>query len=222
MLSKLTLSVDVDSLVKQVSELNFGKSLSINYTTGKLLNGPYLTKPEFLNTPLGNILQSIENVGEARLLKLESGESYTAHSDPDDRIHVPIITNLYSYIMDLDNNKMYHLPADGSVWYMDTSVTHVAANFGGRTRIHLNIRVLLPKFKSPGYKLTVTGGDYDWKQEAYFTLMTFFNKSIKERIITGFEKVNEREVLLNCDPIVLNPYIKKLEDKGFSISLSAT
>jgi hypothetical protein len=220
MLSKIDYKVDIGPIVDQVTQLEFKKKLDLNYTEGKLLNGPYKIKEEFVGTPLGNVLNSIENIGQARLLSLDSAESYTAHADPDDRIHLAITTNPHCYLIDLDNNKMFHLPVDGQLWHMDTGTTHVAANFGARSRIHLNIRVLLPFFKSPGFKFTVNGGDYDWKQESYMTLMSFFNKSIKNKIIFGFEKISEREVLINCDYEILDPYIQKLKEKGFSVSIT--
>lgn len=220
MLTKMDVQVDIDPIIKQVELLTFGKSLAINYTDGKLLNGPYKTKPEFVGTPLGDCLEKIGNLGEARLLKLECAESYTVHSDPDDRIHVAITTNPHAYLMDLDKEEMYHLPANGDVYSMDTGKLHVATNFGARPRIHLNIRVALPEFTKPGYSLCVEGGDYDWKQEAYMTLMTFFNRAVKDKRITGFEKVDEREVLLNCDPAILEPYIEELTEKGFKVSLT--
>jgi hypothetical protein len=221
MLTKMNIVIDVNPIVKQVEQLEFKKSLVLNYTDGTLLNGPYKTLLEFVGTPLGDALEAIGNIGEARLLKLDSAESYTAHADPDDRIHLAIITNPHAYLIDLDDTQLYHLPADGNVWHMDTGKMHVAANFGGRTRIHLNIRVALPKFTSPGYRLRADGGDYDWKQESYTTLMTFFNRAIKQKTITGFEKVNEREVLINCVPVTLAPYIQQLRDKGFNVILEA-
>lgn len=220
MLTKMHIQVDIEPIVDQVSRLDFEKSLTVNYTEGKLLNGPYKTKQEFQGTPLGDALDKIGNIGEARLLKLESSESYTAHADPDDRIHLAITTNPYCYLMDLDNEKMYHLPVDGEFWSMNTGVMHVACNFGGRPRIHLNVRAGLPEYKYPGYLLSVDGGDYDWKQESYTTLMSFFNKAIKNKTITGFEKVSEREVLINCNPVILSPYIKELHQKGFNVSLT--
>jgi hypothetical protein len=220
MIRQMNIEIDIDPIIDQVNNLNFNRSLAINYTEGSLLNGPYKTKLEFVGTPLGNALEKIGNLGEARLLKLDSQEGYTAHSDPDDRIHLVISTNEHSYLIDLDEQKMYHLPVDGKVWYMDTSKTHVACNFGATPRIHLNIRVALPKFTKPGYKLTVEGGSYDWKQELYMTLMSFFNVSIKKKIITGFSKVSEREVLINCDQKILQPYLDELNKKGFTTSLT--
>lgn len=215
----MNLKVDIEPIIEQVSLLDFQKSLSLNHTDGKLLNGPYQTKTEFVGTPLGDALEKLGDIGEARLLKLESSESYTAHADPDDRIHLAIFTNPHCYLLDLENQKMFHLPADGEFWYMDTGIMHVACNFGGRSRVHLNVRAGLPAYRFPGYLLSVDGGEYDWKQEAYTTLMSFFNRAIKDNIITGFEKVNEREVLINCDPIILSPYIKQLQKKGFNVSL---
>jgi len=212
----------IEPLIEQVKSLgDFGKSLLLNDCQGKLLSGPFVTKPEFQNTPLGDVLASIDNPGEARLLRLTPSETYSAHADPDDRYHVAIITNPFAYLLDFTNEKFYHLPSDGSLWHMDAGVVHIAANFGPRDRIHLNIRIPLPKFQSPGYLLKLSGGDYDWKQESYIEIMTFFNRAIKSGSITGFEKVNDREVLLNFTDIeILTPFIRKLESKGFTVEIT--
>jgi hypothetical protein len=212
----------IEPIIEQVLSLgNFGKRLYLNECTGKLLNGPYRVKPEYIGTPLGNVLEELGPIGEARLLRLEPSETYSAHSDPDDRLHLAIITNPHAYLIDFDEKRMYHLPADGNIWYMDTAPIHVAANFGPRDRIHLNIRMLLPHFTYPGYKLSIVGGDFDWKQESYIELMSFFNKSIKEKIITGFEKIDDRSLLFNIKSLdFIFPYIKKLESKGFKIDIT--
>ena len=46
MLTLMPLTVDIDPIIKQVESLKFEKRLLLNYTEGKLLNGPYKTKPE--------------------------------------------------------------------------------------------------------------------------------------------------------------------------------
>jgi len=219
MLTKINLKLDIEPIIDQVNNLTFEKSLVLNYTTGTLLNGPYFTKSEFINTPLGYALEQIGNLGEARLLKLNSAESYTAHADPDDRIHVAITTNPYCYLIDLSNTKLYHIPVDGSVWHMNTEFMHVAANFGGRERIHLNIRKALPAVQGEGVILSIEGGDFDWKQEAYATIMSFFNQAIKKGFITGFEKISDRQVRLNCNVEILKPCVTELEAKGFKVQL---
>ena len=211
----------IQPIVDQVSTMgDFGKSLVLNETQGKLLSGPYKTKQEFENTPLGEVLNSIENPGEARLLRLSPSETYSAHSDPDDRFHLPIITNPFCYLIDVSDEIMYHLPADGRMWEMSTEPMHVAANFGPRDRIHLVIRVPLPPFKPPGYRIKLNGGDFDWKQESYIVIMSFFNRAIKDKLLIGFEKVNDREVLINCDDLkILDPFLEKIKQKGFDIEI---
>jgi hypothetical protein len=217
MLSDTGLKFLIDPIVQQVSSLTFEKRLSLNSTTGKLFSGPYQTLPEFKGTPLGNLLDSLPNVGEARLLKLASAESYTAHYDPDDRLQLAIITNTDAYLQDLDAEKMYHLPADGTLWLMDTSKRHVACNFGGRDRVHLNIRVLLPEFQSPGIRMEFIGGDFDWKQELHESFMGYLNWAVKNNSVTGIERVSDRVLLLSCTHAVVEYVKAAAEHKGFTV-----
>jgi len=213
----------IEPIVDQVNQLWFEKRLNLNTPTGSFFGDRWETLSEFKNTPLGNLLDSIGPIGEARLLKLSSAETYTAHADPDDRYHLAIITNPHSYIIDFDNQKLYHLPVDGKLWRMDTSRIHVAANFGGRDRIHLNIRILLPKFdeSKPFIRIKFDGGDFDWKQESYIEIMPTLNRLIKAGYISGFDRVTDKELLLNIlDKSLLIPVIQSLTDKGFTVTVS--
>lgn len=216
----------IDNLIEiqqQVSELVWNqKRIALNESSGGLFSGPYTVKKEYVGTPLGDLLESLGIIGEARLLKLESSESYTAHTDPDDRIHLAIETNPYAYIMDLDENKLHHLPADGTVWLMDTSKKHLAGNFGGFPRIHLNIRAKLPAYQSGGFHIEIGGGGIDWKQDLYIETMSYINHAVKNKSITGIEKINERELLLNCELDILDELIKLIEIKGFKATVSKT
>jgi hypothetical protein len=115
---------------------------------------------------------------------------------------------------------MYHLPVDGQVWNMDTGIRHVASNFGGKPRIHLNVRERLPVITYPCYKFSVTGGNYDWKQDLYDGLMSYLNLNIKTKQITGIEKINEREMLLNCDVNIANDIIYQVYSKGFTMDVT--
>lgn len=213
----------IDPIIEQVNSIWFEKRLSLNEPVGSFFGDPWQTLSEFNNTPLGNLLDSLGPIGEARLLKLTSAETYTAHADPDDRYHVAIITNPHSYIIDLDDQQLYHLPADGKLWRMDTSRIHVAANFGGRDRIHLNIRLLLPKFDNnkPSIRIRFDGGDFDWKQESYIEIMPMMNRLIKAGYISGFDRIDDRELLLNIlDKSLLKSVIERLTDKGFIVTVS--
>jgi len=223
MLNPIEKIFSIEPLIAQVNSLYFEKRLNLNAPVGSFFGDSWETLPEFKNTPLGNVLDSLGPIGEARLLRLTSAETYTAHADPDDRYHVAIITNPHSYIIDFDSQTLYHLPADGKLWRMDTSRIHVAANFGGRDRIHLNIRLLLPKFDEtkPCIRIRFDGGDFDWKQESYIEIMPVMNKLIKAGYIFGFDRVNDRELLLNIlDKSLLDPVIKNLSDKGFTVTVS--
>jgi hypothetical protein len=219
MLERLDIKFPIDPIIKQVQSLSFDKRLHLNETIGPLFSGPYHVKAEFQNTPLGNVLESLGTIGEARLLKLGSAESYTAHSDPDDRLHLAIITNPYCYLQDLTSQTMYHVPVDGHIWRMDTGQIHVATNFGGRDRVHLNIRVPLPAFQYPGVLVSMDGGSYDWKQELHISFMSYLNRAIKSGLVTGIEKVSERELLLNASQEVIDTITAAVIAKGFSITV---
>lgn len=213
----------ITPIIEQTASLHFEKRLAVNKQTGTFFGDPWEVLPEFKDTPIGNVLESIGPVGEARLMRLTSAETYTAHGDPDDRYHIAIVTNPYSYIIDLDDGKLFHLPVDGKLWLMDTSKTHVAANFGGRDRIHLNVRLLLPKFDPTKkfVRLKIEGGDFDWKQESYIEVMPRLNNLIKSKYVTGFDRINDRELLLNVvDPLIIEPIIDRLQIKGFTVNLS--
>ena len=219
MLERLDIKFPIDPIIEQVQSLSFDKRLHLNETIGPLFSGPYHVKAEFQNTPLGNVLESLGTIGEARLLKLGSAESYTAHSDPDDRLHLAIITNPYCYLQDLTSQTMYHVPVDGHIWRMDTGQIHVATNFGGRDRVHLNIRVPLPAFQYPGVLISMDGGSYDWKQELHISFMSYLNRAIKTGLVTGIEKVSERELLLNASQEVIDTITAAVIAKGFSITV---
>ncbi len=212
----------IEPIIDQVQSLYFEKRLNLNKPRGSYFGDPWETLDEFKDTALGYVLESIGPIGEARLLKLSSAETYTAHGDPDDRYHLAIVTNPYSYLIDLDTGFMHHLPVDGKLWRMDTSKIHVAANFGGRDRIHLNIRLLLPKFDSskPNVRVIIDGGEFDWKQESYIEIMPALNKLIKSGYVTGFDRINDREIQLNVvDKILIEPILDKLRSKGFAVNV---
>lgn len=220
MLTELQHKFPIQPIIDQVRSLTLDKRHDLNKPTGKFFNDPWEVKDEFKGTPLGNVLDSIPNCGQARLLTLASGESYTAHTDPDDRVHLAIINNEYSFLVDIDNNKLHHLPVDGQLWLMDTSRVHVAANWGGWDRIQLNVRVLLPHFnptKSYMY-FKVLDGLQDWKQASYIELMGKINQGIKHNIVTGFEAPSERELYINTTrPDLFEPIIRNIEDRGVQL-----
>ena len=220
MLKKVDKLFSIHPLIDQLNSIEPAPRVSLNSPTGTFFGDPWAVNDEFKNTAIGNLLEALYPIGEARLLRLESGETYTAHSDPDDRYHVALLTNPFCYLIDFDHNHMYHLPVDGQLWYMDTSNLHVAANFGGTARVHLNIRLLLPQYDETkkGLRISFEGGGVDWKQDSYLDILPFLNKKIKSGDITGFDKLNAKEILVNVeDENLFLPVAEKLKSKNFDV-----
>lgn len=220
MLTKTEHWFPIEHIQQQVAVLpEFDRVLHINETDGDLLSGEYKVKAEFVGTPLGDVLHQLGDVGEARLLKLKNEGVYTAHCDPDDRWHLTITTSPYSFLVDIDQQTLHHLPADGAVWYMDTGVVHSAINLGGGERIHLNVRKRLPSYKAGGWRITFTG-EYDWKQRLYVSVLGYVNRAIKLGHVTGIQKTADNEMLLNViDEKIINVIAQLGESAGLNVVL---
>ena len=222
MIKQLDQKFLLQPIIDQVLSLDFGKRLALNETQGNTFNGPYTTKSEFKRTPLGNVLDSLGIIGEARLMRLTPEECYMAHSDPDDRIQMTITTNPFCYLIDLETEKMYHLPADGSVWLMDTGPKHTAVNFGSRDRIHLNVRLLLPELKQNPVHIKMLGGDYDFKHVINTNMSSFMNRAIKSGDVTGFQWINDREIIITYrEQSVLENFKSLISSTGMHYEVSS-
>lgn len=129
----------------------------INQPTGNFFYDPWELKPELKGTPWEVIYNSLGvPKGEARVIKLESQESYVCHADVDDRYHLTIVGDK-SYLIDLDHNDMYPSIPDGRWYEMNAGLRHTAANFGTHARYQLVIRKPLIRgtFKNQvGVKIT--------------------------------------------------------------------
>jgi len=224
MITPLNYVTNFSDIVDQVVGLGyFGKRLELNVPTGEFFNDPWSLKNEFIDTPLGNVLNNLGNIGQARLLCLDSGETYTAHCDPDDRIHLAILTNPYSYLVNIEDQQLHHIPANGQLWHMDTSKIHIAVNWGSRTRIHLNVRVLLPKYNSanPSLKIKILDGDYDWKQVAYMPIMQLVNRHVKDGLVTGFKGISDKEIIINTlKPDLFNSAFEEIKKAGVILDVA--
>jgi len=78
---------------------------------------------------------------------------YIPHTDnPSDSaaIHIPLYTNAFCY-MGYETQQVYHLPADGHCYWVNTHIRHTAWNHGSELRTHLRInlpRACYDKYKS--------------------------------------------------------------------------
>jgi len=132
-------------LVEQAKKIipQFDSRLSINKPTGRFFYDWWEIKEEFKNTVWETILSSLPNpIGEARIIELKHGTCYMSHCDIDERYHLSI-DGQYSFLIDIDSQKMYPTIADGNWYSMNTGLRHVAANFGSISRFQLVVRKLL-------------------------------------------------------------------------------
>ena len=84
-------------------------------------------------------------VTRTRFAYMAPGHSIKPHIDYNTtysiRVHVPIITNTGALmcVKNKDGEQKIHMPADGSVYFLNTGITHWAENNGDQGRIHLVI-----------------------------------------------------------------------------------
>ena len=85
--------------------------------------------------PYVNSLMNKFKIGYGRLCFLQSKTCYTYHKDISKRIHIPIETNDQCFFV-LDD-EVIRLPADGSVYEVDTTKMHTFVNGSMSTRTHI-------------------------------------------------------------------------------------
>lgn len=147
-LEKTNFSFPIQEIKPLIQDITWDNKnrCNLNYKTGNWLYDEYKICDCWKNTKIEELLETIPyDIGEARLMKLDPGLCYRSHADADDRLHINIQSNPYSYLIDLDNNEMYNLTEDNYLYYMDGSYIHTAANFGSTPRIQLVIRVKLER-----------------------------------------------------------------------------
>ena len=144
MLASTHYTVSNEILQQAITEIpKFETSIDLNYRTGNFFYDQWLISDQFKNTVWEKILDTLsEDIGQARLIKLNPEECYRSHADIDDRYHLSIISDK-ACLVDLDENIMYPTVVDGRWYLMDAGKRHSAVNFSGVSRIQLVVRKLL-------------------------------------------------------------------------------
>jgi len=115
-------------------------------------------EPLLSQTYLKNVYDMLSQhykLGRIRILKLHSRTALSYHRDPESRIHIPIITNPGA-LMVVDD-EAFHMKADGTAYYVDTTKYHTALNGGSEERVHLVATILDDNKEDELY--TIYGGD---------------------------------------------------------------
>lgn len=191
MLTPTDYTVDPNLFQEALDNLPEGEmKIAINKPTGNFFYDPWILKDEYKGTIWETLYNSLPgSKGEARIIILDPGQSYTAHADIDDRHHLNILGD-ESFLIDLMREQMHKLSQDG-IWYdMDASFLHSAANFGRRARIQLVVRKLLQNNKLVNpvqVALTTTMSNTDHARYLFDnTISIWLNEANKLGYITNF------------------------------------
>jgi hypothetical protein len=205
MLQTLPYTVDLKLLKEaQCSIPSVDSKLTINQPTGNFFYDPWEIKEEFKGTVWEKILSTLPlDLGEARIIVLGNGTTYMSHTDIDDRYHLSL-KGQYSFLISIDDEKMYPTVADGQWYEMNTGLRHVAANFGSYERIQLVIRKLLNNPTLENYtSVTIKPICKNPRFEFDDIVSPWLNKINKQHVMSNFKILNDG-VSFNLDSSLVN------------------
>lgn len=179
-------------LLQQLSYENLHTmKTTINEPTGNFFYDAWNVKPEYKGTVWEKLIKDLpDNIGEARVIVLESGTNYFIHADIDDRYHLNL-QGKDAYLVDLESTIMHPLRPDG-IWYtMNAGLLHSAVNFGENPRIQLVVRQLLTH-ADLGESITIEIKPGGTNPRFVFdnTISPWLNKANKDKIIDNFTITN--------------------------------
>lgn len=161
---------------------------SINEPTGDFFYDIWKIKSQFKDTVFETLLSALpSNIGEARIVKLNSGNCYLQHSDIDDRYHLNISGD-NCYLIDLENKKLHELIKDGCWYEMDAGTLHSAINIGYDPRYQLVVRKLLETNSLENYceiKIMPVCDKPRFRLDNHIS--PWLNRASKRRIIQKFQ-----------------------------------
>jgi hypothetical protein len=140
-----------DGLIEQALKEHpvTGEGTVLNEPTGDFYYDPWKIKDLYKDTLWEKVLDSMPmSIGQARIIKMEPGDSYMAHADIDNRWHLNL-TGEQAYLIDLDDEVMYKCERDNFWSYMDASRIHAATNYGSIPRLQLVVREPLRRSRQP-------------------------------------------------------------------------
>jgi hypothetical protein len=193
MIKETSYIVDDDLYQQCIKELpNIDFKLTLNNPTSDFFYDSWEIKSEFKNTVWEKVLNTLpKSIGEARLIKLDPGNCYFSHCDIDDRYHLTL-TGKKSYLVNLDDEKMYALKNERTWYTMDASFHHSAVNFGDIPRIQLVVRQLLNKNNIEDFKkvnITLDVNKHDYRYEFDDIISPWLNFGCKKGFINNFNVV---------------------------------
>jgi hypothetical protein len=195
--------------------------LTINQPTGNFFYDPWEIKEEFKGTVWETLLNTLPlDIGEARIIVLGNGTTYMSHTDIDDRYHLSL-KGQYSFLINVDDEKMYPTVADGQWYEMNTGLRHVAANFGSYDRAQLVVRKLLNNPTLENYTtVTIKPICENPRFEFDDLISPLLNKINKQQLINDFSILQDG-VSFNLNINAINE-LDSIDRNKFNIQLCET
>lgn len=140
--------VNIDKILNEIKTLPFFENqimlqgiegnADYFYGTGKAID--YNESEEdfihpLFDIPYTNSIIQLLDLKRTRLIRLSPLQCYTIHKDYTPRVHIPLVTNNKCLI--IIENEIFHFPADGSVYLLDTTKEHTALNGSRSDRLHI-------------------------------------------------------------------------------------
>lgn len=142
------MSVDIERILLELEQLpEYDTQIGLQtvpgitdpfYATGRITDKEHKETDftEFLfDLPYTNSILKDNKVCRARVMRMKPKTCYTYHQDYTKRLHIPLITNESCFL--IVDKEVLHLPADGSIYIIDTTKFHTAVNASREDRIHI-------------------------------------------------------------------------------------
>lgn len=95
-------------------------------------------QPSLIGTALDDYIKWLAvPVYRARIMLAREKGCYSIHRDFSPRLHLPLITNMQCNFLITEPLTMFHLPADATTTWVDTTKHHTFMNGSTEKRLHL-------------------------------------------------------------------------------------
>ena len=194
-----------------------GEGIVLNEPTGDFFYDTWKIKDIYKDTLWQQVLDTMPmSIGQARIIKMEPGDSYMAHADVDNRWHLNL-TGEQAYLVDLDDQVMYKCERDNRWAYMDASRIHAATNYGSIPRLQLVVREPLRNSRQPIDLVSISieaayeQHDFRYKFDKIFS--PFLNKANQRYKLADFAHTTfsltfklERELLEEFEKLITSEF----------------
>lgn len=102
-----------------------------------------LINPALAGTYTEHVLKSLPfQPVRTRIMRMLPKRCYSVHVDGTARYHLALVTSYHARFIFTEAEKIYHIPADGNLYFVDTTQEHTAINGNTEDRVHM---VMLPR-----------------------------------------------------------------------------